>query len=447
MSITGFQDAIADQVGHYDDTIKTLRENTLFNRSTALAGIQSEVEKYGEIAKLGLEFPLAIEGLKAVGKTTRAGFNALTKGKDVLSAGKDAMDTIKDQLSGGAKGLAARAKGKLGGITNRPNIPTAEEMESRFDSLKLKSGFTPNNSIIDIKPSEISTGGISTGESKEGMESFVKTKVEGMKSKTTFGMDGEDGKTSTELPATDDFENSNSLLDPNPYGQLNAEDNTSIKVPLDATGGTESTSAPVSAPEIQEDAPVQRFLGRKDVARPNPKPQAEPEAPEAPESVMPTEMELSDTNYSGPTMIRQDSRGYNDPESSLAGLESEAEAGPSISKTIGSNIGKDIGSTAEKISGEGSSFLSKLGLGGDASSIEEGLGGLFDATGIFAPLGVLLEGLGAVTEVASVGAGAYGAVQSMIDTGKEEALRAQNLPPVNPGNLDVGGSIAAPELA
>ena len=37
MSITGFQDAIKDQVSHYDDTVKSLRDNEIFQRNTALA--------------------------------------------------------------------------------------------------------------------------------------------------------------------------------------------------------------------------------------------------------------------------------------------------------------------------------------------------------------------------------------------------------------------------
>ena len=90
MSITGFQDAIKDQVSHYDDTVKTLRNNEIFQRNTALAGIQSEVEKYGEIAKLGLEFPVAIEGIKAVAKGAKGAFNALGKAK---GAAEDALST------------------------------------------------------------------------------------------------------------------------------------------------------------------------------------------------------------------------------------------------------------------------------------------------------------------------------------------------------------------
>ena len=69
------------------------------------------------------------------------------------------------------------------------------------------------------------------------------------------------------------------------------------------------------------------------------------------------------------------------------------------------------------------------------------------ASGVFAPLGALLEGLGAITEVASVGAGAYGAVQSMIDTNKEDILRKAPLNIPSAGNLDVGGAIGVPELA
>jgi hypothetical protein len=66
------------------------------------------------------------------------------------------------------------------------------------------------------------------------------------------------------------------------------------------------------------------------------------------------------------------------------------------------------------------------------------------ASGIFAPLGALMEGLGAVSEVASVVGGAYGAVQSMVDVSKEDALRNTPLTMPTQAPLDLGGKIATP---
>jgi len=58
-----------------------------------------------------------------------------------------------------------------------------------------------------------------------------------------------------------------------------------------------------------------------------------------------------------------------------------------------------------------------------------------------------LEGVGAVTEVGSVAAGAYGAVQSFSEAGAEEALRNKPMPTINRPALDLGGRVAAPVLA
>jgi hypothetical protein len=79
--------------------------------------------------------------------------------------------------------------------------------------------------------------------------------------------------------------------------------------------------------------------------------------------------------------------------------------------------------------------------------VEEGLGAGLLASGIFAPLGALLEGVGALTEVASVGAGVYGAARGMIDAGKEDALRDTPLPQIKAPPLDLGGSVGVPLLA
>jgi hypothetical protein len=104
----------------------------------------------------------------------------------------------------------------------------------------------------------------------------------------------------------------------------------------------------------------------------------------------------------------------------------------SISNEGGGGIGNLVEKEATSIAGD------------EAGGVEEGLGAGLLASGIFAPLGALLEGLGAITEVASVGAGAYGAVQSFAEQGVEETLRNKALPAVSQPKLDLGGRVVAP---
>jgi len=419
MSITGYQDAIKDQVSHYDDTVKTLRNNEIFQRNTALAGIQSEVEKYGEIAKLGLEFPVAIEGIKAVAKGTRAAFSSLGKAKSVAS---DALSNITNQLEGGTEGLAARA---------RSAVPSYSSLSERFDNLRVGNNLPDTGNLRNL---------------------VTEPRLQGADGDSLTGE-------GTEMSPMDDLMNNNSLLSPDTYGR---DQPTSTRVPTDAEGGVPS-SDPITAPvAIEERAPVQRFLGRVEPARPsNPNvPQSVVEDPDDPvPRSRPGDVEMSDLN-SRPRMIRQGDQGFNEidrgenpdfrpprPSSRAPGATSyDDELARDTEPT--STPPPPPGSEPEisPIIEEGGEEAASIG-GEAAATTEEAIGGGLLASGIFAPLGALLEGLGAVTEVASVGTGVYGAVQSMIDTGKEEALRNKPLAPVSGGNLDVGGSIAAPELA
>ncbi len=427
MSITGFQDAIKDQVSHYDDTVKTLRDNEIFQRNNALAGIQSEVEKYGEIAKLGLEFPVAIEGIKAVAKGAKGAFNALGKAKgvaeDALSSGRDALSNITSQLEGGTEGLAARA---------RSAVPSYSSLSERFDNLRVGDNIPDTGNLRNL---------------------VTEPRLQGADGDSLTGE-------GTEMSPMDDLMNNNSLLSPDTYGR---DQPTSTRVPTDAEGGVGSTD-PVTAPvAVEERAPVQRFLGRVEPARPsNPNvPQSVVEDPDdpAPRS-RPGDIEMSDLN-SRPSMIRQPDQGFNElergqnpdyrpprPSSRAPGAgEYDDEL---IRNTEPTDPPPPVPGSEPEISPIVQDTAEEAGasLGGEAAATtEEAIGGGLLASGIFAPLGALLEGIGAVTEVASVGAGVYGAVQSMIDTGKEEALRNTPLKPVSGGNLDVGGSIAAPELA
>jgi len=427
MSITGFQDAIKDQVSHYDDTISTLRNNEILQRNTALAGIQSEVEKYGEIAKLGLEFPLAIEGLKAVSKTARAGFTAL---KGAKGAATDALSNITSQLEGGTEGLAARA---------RSAVPSFQNVSDRFDALRAQGE------------------GLSDQASNSIRNVVTQPRLQGADGDSLTGE-------GTEMSPVDDFSNSNSLLRPDTYGQ----DVTSTSVPLDARGGVSTsvnTPDPVTAPvDDVNSQPVQRFLGRDGVATPNAKPPA-PEVDDDPDEPAPRsrpgDVEMGDQDsISRPSMVRQNSSGYNEvdreqnPDYKPPRPTSKAPGAGEYDDNLPSNTAgiepteapPPVPGSEPPISSIASDAIED-GVGEETGGIFEGLGAGLLASGIFAPLGALMEGIGAVTEVASVGAGVYGAVQSMIDTGKEDALRKAPLAQIQPGNLDVGGSVAAPELA
>ena len=443
MSITGFQDAIKDQVSHYDDTVKTLRNNEVLQRNTALAGIQSEVEKYGEIAKLGLEFPMAIEGVKAAGKTARAGYSALMSGKDAINS----------VLEGGTEGIVARAKGAVSKVTGGVDF---DSLQSRFDN--LRSGAS--DSISQASSGVTKTFGEYTGESKaNSIMEMSKMKIQGLK-----GLSGTPGESGIEMQATDDLTNSNSLLAPDTYGRdqpsiepTTAPDQVSTSVPLGEDGASFSTPSQA----IQKNG---NFAER--TARPTPTQQStttvsEDVAPPRGGDVEMGNLTSSETksnpfpnrpaNWQNPstggTKGAGEVRGASGtdgaprPLSTLSDETKEADnasrlasEGPDIAPTIGNDIKSGVETVADDVAGD------------VAGGVEEAAGAGLLATGIFAPLGALLEGLGAITEVASVGAGAYGAVQSMIDTGKEEALRNTPMAPVSGGTLDIGGSIAAPEL-
>ena len=124
-------------------------------------------------------------------------------------------------------------------------------------------------------------------------------------------------------------------------------------------------------------------------------------------------------------------------------LSNSADQTAGAEASSASNIGDDAG----KIAGDVVDSAAASTGGEVAGGLEEGLGAGLLASGIFAPLGALLEGIGAVTEVGSVGAGVYGAVQSFSEQGQEEALRNTPLPTVRQPTLDLGGRVAAPVLA
>jgi hypothetical protein len=123
----------------------------------------------------------------------------------------------------------------------------------------------------------------------------------------------------------------------------------------------------------------------------------------------------------------------------LASFKSKVPSSSSLG-----GVGSKITTVGDDVLEEGTKTLAKSGALQASGDVEEALGTGLLASGIFAPLGALMEGLGAVSEVASVVGGAYGAVQSMVDVSKEDALRNTPLTMPTQAPLDLGGKIATP---
>jgi len=141
MSISNFEDEIQNQVNSYQHTVETLRDSQLTQRNRAIAGIQSQVEKWGEVAKLGFEIPVAVEGLKLQSKVFSTAKKYFTGAKDLLKGaeGDEGFSKVKNLLSGGEEGLAARAKGaikfslsKASSQITKPTLPTPDAGESKI---------------------------------------------------------------------------------------------------------------------------------------------------------------------------------------------------------------------------------------------------------------------------------------------------------------------------
>ena len=141
MSISNFENEIQNQVNSYQHTVETLRDSQLTQRNRAIAGIQSQVEKWGEVAKLGFEIPVAVEGLKLQAKVFSTAKKYFTGAKDLLEGaeGDEGFSKVKDLLSGGEKGLAARAKGaikfslsKASSQITKPTLPLPDAGESKM---------------------------------------------------------------------------------------------------------------------------------------------------------------------------------------------------------------------------------------------------------------------------------------------------------------------------
>jgi len=473
MSITGFEDAIKDNVASYSNNLDALRATNVTQRNNALAGIQSEVEKYGEMAKLGLEIPVAVEGLKAVGGRAKDLVNYVKGARGKLEEGiskakgavADAKGAVNTALSRG-KNVISQAKGAAGNIREQviskaKGGMNIDDMSERFDNLR--------------------TG----GETK--IQSFNPTqrlKEEGMKSQT-----GTDGKEMRRPRVSGDDLGD----DPDPYGR-DAPGMGDDKVTGEPTTARPAESKPMFEEDTDEfglpkeseplgtgepslfsheeprfstsrslDAGAENDrMGIGNMSRqPNTTQGADMKDRnpnsfrDTGETKEPTETSAMEDMNTRPTMISQDSEGYNEvnrtenPDYKPARPTSKAPGAGEYDDDLSSAAKQAVsteGEATEGLSGLGDAAAAATG-GEITGGIEEGIGAGLLASGIFAPLGALLEGIGAVTEVGSVAAGAYGAVESFSEMGSEEALRKKAMPQVSQPTLDLGGRVAAPVLA
>ena len=162
MSITGFEDAIKSNVDSYSANLSLLRDNTIMSRNTALAGIQSEVEKWGEVAKIGLEIPVAVEGLKAVGGRAKDLVNY------VRGEGLERAKGLKSLVKGGVQ----EARGAVGTALSRGRETVGALKTQATDAI---SGA---RDIATARTNNLLVSAPSQGETKSAAEAFVKTKVE-----------------------------------------------------------------------------------------------------------------------------------------------------------------------------------------------------------------------------------------------------------------------------
>ena len=428
MSITNFDDAIRDNVKSYSSNLDTLRANNIRQRNNALAGLQSEVEKFGEMAKLGLEIPVAIEGLKQVGK--RAGdLVDFVKGAPAkLQEVRGAVDTALSRAGELYEGASERVAGAAGNI--RENI-----LAQRLDNLRRSSDFGgAGESKVDFNPIErIRDNAIRSRTGVEMTEvddpNYFETKAGG--SSFAYG----DGRRYT---------NNSDMRAANAGGDLDEYGLPKIQESSQPSLFEFSHEEPRFSTQRGLDAGFEndRYASVPGRAARTPAPVSQPAA------------ESAIAEHSNPAGPEVEMRGLS------AKAEGEIRPGSSVERTTQNTIGEDIedvGEAAEQTAGAEEAVSSGLSGAADAAAaatagevaggIEEGVGAGLLASGIFAPIGALLEGVGAVTEVGSVGAGVYGAVQSFSEEAQAQALRKAPLPQVSQPTLDLGGRVAAPVLA
>ena len=464
MSITGFEDAISDNVKSYSANLDALRATNVMARNNALAGIQSEVEKYGEMAKLGLEIPVAVEGLKQVGGRAKDLVNFVRGAPAKLEEAKGAINTA---LSQGRQALTegvSSARGAVGGAAG----DIRDTLTQRLDNLRTTSAYGGRS----LQPGE-QMGSLSdlAGETKVEFNPTARIQQNMMRSTGRPGIEMTDTDDmnyfQTQHGAGGDFSYGGSVSsgETKTPGRARAEsdftgfepdeDQYGLPKPTEAVGEGEPSLFSHEEPRFSTqrglDAGFENdrlSIGNMGRSR---------GAPLRSQSSQGYNELSTEPNSSESGALRsQSSQGYNElstePRTTYSGGETKSmdsalsNAADQTAATESSSAGS-IGDDAGKIAGDIVDSAAASTGGEVAGGLEEGLGAGLLASGIFAPLGALLEGVGAVTEVGSVAAGAYGAVQSFSEAGAEEALRNKPMPTINRPALDLGGRVAAPVLA
>ncbi len=403
MSITGFESAIQNNVKSYGDNLALLRDNNIMQRNNALAGLQGEFEKYSEVAKLGLELPVAVEGVKGIAGRAGDLYNFISQG-----GAKSALDKARGQIEGAAGNIKSQVLSKT------------DELSQRLDNLRTTSAFGGEqkmefNPIARVKENAMrAKNDIEMTETDD--PNYFDTKY-GKGGDFSYGGSVGSGETKTQAPAEESFEGFDDLDE---YG---------LPRPSEPLGTGEPSLFSHEEPRFS----TQRGL---DSGFENDR------------------MGIGNMGKSGRDfpLRKQPDQGYNE-------LDTEERPPPRpTSKAPGAGeFDDELSSAASQAATEEKSAASGLGdvldsaaasTGGEiAGAAEEGIGAGLLASGVFAPLGALLEGLGAATELGSVGAGVYGAVESFQTEATESALRDKPLPTISQPTLDLGGRVAAPILA
>ena len=333
MSVSQFESAIKNNMDNYTDTLKSLRNSEVLQRNSALSGLQSSMEKYGELAKLGLEIPVAVEGLKQVGGNA---YDRVNRIRDFVKGKKDAL-------------LSAKQSIKTALSTSNPKITNPTSLTTKPSIPK-----TALNSDVETKTANI----VSQDETAEGSK-MANYKMFGRKTVGNF------------------VENQNVEMTQAQARQTMFKRGPGFEAQQISTRGS------INAPTDSKSNLIQNATQ----------------------------------------------------------AEGESKVVPTITKdltTKSNTITKDLPTKSDV------PIVAK-----DLTPItEEEIGGsLFSIPGIGEVLGGIMEGIGAITEATAVGAGAYGAVQSMMAGDKEEALRDTPLAPIRMPTLDLGGSIGVPLMA
>jgi|TARA_R110000824_G_scaffold76210_6_gene193166 hypothetical protein len=433
------------------------------SRNTALAGIQSEVEKWGEVAKIGLEIPVAVEGLKAVGGRAKDLVNyvrgeGLEKAKGLKSLVKGGV-----QEARGAVGTAlSRGRETVGALRTQATDAVSAAKTQATDAI---SGA---RDIATARTNNLLVSAPSQGETKSAAEAFVKTKVEEplvqtgrdgveLPQRSKGGLSSYSGETKTQGARNLEYAKSRGFN--TRQENLGAERDARLadwksrmgKAPSEShiemstiETKTSAPSASASASVIDDSVPVPKVgssMSINNTSTSVPLDAAKPSFSGGETKVQSIKGRLPSIPEDGieiPKVITNSTIEENLSQR-LASFKSKVPSSSSLG-----GVGSKITTVGDDVLEEGTKTLAKSGALQASGDVEEALGTGLLASGIFAPLGALMEGLGAVSEVASVVGGAYGAVQSMVDVSKEDALRNTPLTMPTQAPLDLGGKIATP---